>query len=100
LALCAGCHGLDGNGVPNTVVEMRNNSTLRLADPRNLVIAMLDGVGWQNFPHSENMESMPGFSDKLSDGEAAELANYLRVTFGGQKGDVTASDVRALRRRK
>ena len=100
MALCAGCHGLDGNGVPNTVVEMRNNSTLRLADPRNLVIAMLDGVGWQNFPHSENMESIPGFSDKLSDGEAAELANYLRVTFGGQKGDVTASDVRALRRRK
>ena len=45
LALCAGCHGLDGNGVPNTVVALRDNSTLRLADPRNLVVAMLDGVG-------------------------------------------------------
>ena len=44
------------------------------------------------------MQAMPGFSDKLSDGEAAELANYLRVTFGGQKDDVTAADVRALRR--
>jgi mono/diheme cytochrome c family protein len=97
LALCAGCHGLDGNGVPNTMVAMRNNSTLRLADPRNLIVAMLDGIGWENFSHSESMQAMPGFSDKLSDGEAAALANYLRVTFGGQKGDVTAVDVRALR---
>ncbi|MFL5280972.1 MAG: c-type cytochrome [Rhodopila sp.] len=97
VALCAGCHGLDGNGVPNTVVAVRNNSTLRLADPRNLIVAMLDGVGWENFPHRESMQAMPGFSDKLSDGETAALANYLRVTFGGQKGDVTAADVRALR---
>jgi mono/diheme cytochrome c family protein len=98
VALCAGCHALDGNGVPNTVVAMRNNSMLRLPDPRNLIVAMLDGIGWENFPHSESMEAMPGFSDKLSDDEAAALANYLRVTFGGQKGDVTAADVRALRR--
>ena len=97
VALCAGCHGLEGNGVPHTAVAMRNNSTLRLADPRNLIVAMLDGIGWQNFPHRESMQAMPGFSDKLSDGEAAALANYLRVTFGGQKGDVAAAAVRALR---
>ncbi|MGY8668763.1 cytochrome c [Bradyrhizobium sp. UFLA05-109] len=99
VALCSGCHGLDGNGVPNTVVAMRNNSTPRLADPRNLIVAMLDGVGLENFPHRENIEAMPPFADKLSDGEAAELANYIRVTFGGRKGDVTAADVRALRKK-
>jgi mono/diheme cytochrome c family protein len=97
VALCAGCHGLDGNGVPHTVVPLRNNSTLRLADPRNLIVAMLDGIGWENFPHRGSMQAMPGFSDKLGDDAAAALANYLRVTFGGQKGDVTAADVRALR---
>jgi mono/diheme cytochrome c family protein len=97
VALCAGCHGLEGNGVPHTVVAMRNNSTVRLTDPRNLIVAMLDGIGAENFPHRESMQAMPGFSDKLSDGEAAALANYLRVTWGGQKGDVTAAAVRALR---
>jgi mono/diheme cytochrome c family protein len=97
VALCAGCHGLEGNGVPNTVVAMRNNSTLRLADPRNLIVAMLDGIGAENFPHRQSMQAMPGFADKLSDAEAAALANYLRVTWGGQKGDVTADAVRALR---
>ena len=97
VALCAGCHGLEGNGMPNTVVAMRNNSTLRLADPRNLIVAMLDGIGAENFPHRQSMQAMPGFADKLSDAEAAALANYLRVTWGGQKGDVTADAVRALR---
>jgi mono/diheme cytochrome c family protein len=40
---------------------------------------------------------MPGFADKLSDQQAAALANYLRVAWGGQKPDVTATAVRALR---
>jgi mono/diheme cytochrome c family protein len=97
VALCAGCHGLDGDGLPNTVVALRANSTVRLADPRNLIVAMLDGIGAENFPHRASMQAMPGFSDKLSDAEAAALANFLRVTWGGQKGDVTPAAVRALR---
>jgi mono/diheme cytochrome c family protein len=97
VALCAGCHGLDGDGVPNTVVSMRANSTLRLVDPRNLIVAMLDGIGAENFPHRASMQAMPGFSDKLSDAEAAALANYLRATWGGQKADVTPAAVSALR---
>jgi mono/diheme cytochrome c family protein len=97
VALCAGCHGLDGNGVPNTVVPMRNNSTLRLADPHNLVVAILDGIGSENFPGRASMQKMPGFADKLNDSDAAALANYLRVTWGGQRGNVTPAMVRALR---
>jgi mono/diheme cytochrome c family protein len=97
VALCAGCHGLNGEGVPNTVVPMRGNTTLRLANPRNLIVSMLDGIDAQSFPYLQRMQAMPRFSDKLSDQQAAELANYLRVTFGGQKPDVTAAAVHALR---
>jgi mono/diheme cytochrome c family protein len=97
VALCAGCHGLEGGGLPNTVVALHGNSTLRLAAPRNLIVAMLDGIGPENFPHRASLQAMPGFADKLSDQQAAELANYLRVVWGGQKPDVTAASVRALR---
>jgi mono/diheme cytochrome c family protein len=97
VALCAGCHGLDGDGIPNTVVAMRGNTTLRLTDPRNLIVSMLDGMAAQNFPYQQSMQAMPGFADKLSDQQAADLANYLRISFGGQKGDVTPAAVRALR---
>ena len=74
-----------GKGVPNTVVALRGNSTLRLADPRNLIVATLDGIGAENFPHRASLQAMPGFADKLSDEQAAALVNYLRVTWGGQK---------------
>jgi mono/diheme cytochrome c family protein len=97
VALCAGCHGLEGKGVPNTVVALGGNSTLRQADPRNLIVATLDGIRAENFPHRASLQAMPGFADKLGDEQAAALINYLRATWGGQKPDVSAAAVRALR---
>ena len=97
VALCAGCHGLTGEGVPNTIVAMRGNTTLRLPNPRNLIVSMLDGIQAQSFPYLQRMQAMPPFADKLSNTQAAGLANYLRVSFGGQKPDVTPDAVRALR---
>jgi mono/diheme cytochrome c family protein len=97
VALCAGCHGLEGKGVPNTIVALSGNSTLRQSDPRNLIVATLDGIGAENFPHRASLQAMPGFADKLSDEQAAALVNYLRTTWGGQKPDVSGAAVRALR---
>ena len=97
VALCAGCHGLDGNGVPNTIVAMCGNTTLRLAEPRNLIVTTLEGVEAENFPHSQSMQAMPSFADKLNDEQAATLVNYLREAWGGQPGDVTQAAVAALR---
>jgi mono/diheme cytochrome c family protein len=97
VALCAGCHGFKGEGVPNTVVAMHGNTTLRLANPRNLIVSMLDGIAAQSFPYLQRMQAMPSFADKLGDQQAADVANYLRAGFGGQKPDVTAAAVHALR---
>ena len=83
--------------MPNTVVGLLGNSTLRQADPRNLIVATLDGIGAENFPHRASFQAMPGFADKMSDDQAAALVNYLRATWGGQKPDVTAAAVKALR---
>jgi mono/diheme cytochrome c family protein len=76
---------------------MSGNSTLRQADPHNLLVAMLDGIDTQKFSGLENMQAMPAFSSTLSDDELAQLANYLRSTWGGQPGNVTVEDVKALR---
>lgn len=97
LALCAGCHGPDGHGIPNTVVGLRDNTTLRLRDPRNLIVSILDGIPAQNFPNLQSMQAMPGFADKLDDEQAARLVNYLRVTWGGQENGVTAATVHSFR---
>ncbi|MEW6339786.1 MAG: cytochrome c [Paraburkholderia sp.] len=97
LAVCAGCHGRDGEGKPHVAVPMHGNSTLRQGDPHNLIVTMLDGVGAQDFPGLERMQEMPGFAGQLSDAELAQLASYLRATWGGQPADVTADAVKALR---
>ncbi|MFM0649175.1 cytochrome c [Paraburkholderia bryophila] len=97
LAVCAGCHGINGEGKPHVAVPMHANSTLRQSDAHNLIVAMLDGLGAQDFPGLERMQEMPGFATQLSDEELAQLANYLRATWGGQPADVTADSVKALR---
>ncbi|MEC5409251.1 c-type cytochrome [Paraburkholderia sp. MPAMCS5] len=94
---CAGCHGFDGQGKPHVAVPLNGNSTLRQADPRNLVVSMLDGLAAQPFTGMERMQAMPGYSGTYGDQQIAQLANYLRVTWGGQRADVTADGVKALR---
>lgn len=97
IAVCAGCHGLAGEGKPHVAVPMNGNSTVREADPHNLLVAMLDGIDTQKFAGLEDMQAMPAFASTLSDDELSQLANYLRATWGGQSANVAAADVKALR---
>lgn len=97
LESCSGCHSYDGSGKPNVAVAMKGNSTLRDKDSTNLINAILDGLPEQAFPNNQNMQSMPGFANKLDDKQIAELANFLRVQWGGQPADITPEQIKALR---
>ena len=97
LQLCSGCHGRDGEGVPHVAVALRGNSSVRDADPHNLVVAILDGLPEHDFPGLERMQPMPGFARDLDDADVAALANWLRVRYGAQAGSVQADAVRAVR---
>jgi mono/diheme cytochrome c family protein len=63
---------------------MRGNATLRLPSGRNLLRIMADGLPAQQFPDGETMQPMPGFAHLLTPQELAELADYLRQSWGGQ----------------
>ncbi len=97
LNLCAGCHGVSGEGKPNVAPAMAGNATIRQADATNLITSILDGLPEQAFPGNGNMQSMPGFARKLSDQQMAELVNYTRTAWGGLPGDITAAQIGALR---
>lgn len=98
LDLCAGCHGTDGHGVPNVSVSLRANSSVRDADARNLIVAILDGLPEHDFPGIARMQDMPGFAADLDDTELAALVSWLRQQWGGQAA-VDAAAVRDLRRK-
>ncbi|SDI05783.1 c-type cytochrome [Pseudomonas panipatensis] len=93
LNLCAGCHGVEGEGKPHIAVAMQGNTSLRLADARNLLRVVLDGIAEQPFGGFERMQPMPAFADKLDDAQLTDLLNYLRQTWGGLPGDL---DTQAL----
>src|SRR5471030_8280 len=96
IAVCAGCHGIDGGGKPHVAVAMKGNTTVRSADPHNLIAVTLDGVEAQRFGPKESMQPMPGFASRLSDKEISELSNFLRSSWGGQAGAVSVSQVKDM----
>ncbi|PTS85305.1 cytochrome C oxidase Cbb3 [Pseudomonas sp. HMWF032] len=100
LNLCAGCHGVAGDGVPHVAVAMDGNTTLRLNDARNLLRVIDDGIKEQQFTGFERMQPMPGFSDKLDDGQMRDLLHYLRQAWGGQAAELSPQQVSQLRSEK
>ena len=97
LNVCAGCHGTEGEGKPHIAVAMQGNTTLRLADSRNLAKVIVEGIREQQFTGFERMQPMPGFADKLNDQQLADLINYLRQAWGGLPGDMGVQQVAQLK---
>ena len=72
---------------------MSTNTTAMFPTPINLIRVIREGVHERDLAHGERMQTMPGYADKLSNEEMAELVNYMRQTWGGRPGDVTAAQV-------
>jgi mono/diheme cytochrome c family protein len=98
LGVCAGCHGVEGEGVPNVAVALRTNASLRLESPRNFLQAVLHGLPEQDFPGLARMQAMPGFASLLTDQEIANLASWMRAAWGGRAQDVPPALVAKARR--
>jgi mono/diheme cytochrome c family protein len=99
LDVCSGCHGAEGEGIPHVSVPMDTNATLRLSSPRNFLRTVLQGLPEQDFPGLERMQPMPGFADRLTDRQIADLANWMRARWGGRQPDITPQGVEAMVRR-
>ncbi|WP_409264343.1 cytochrome c [Pseudomonas sp. KCJK9000] len=97
LNVCAGCHGVEGEGKPHIAVAMQGNTVLRQSDSRNLVKAILDGIAEQQFTGFERMQPMPGFADKLDDQQVTDMVNYLRQAWGGLPGDLSLQQLAELK---
>ena len=96
LNTCAGCHGVEGQGIPNATVAMSLNTTLMLSDPLNLTRVILDGTSGATHTGFNKMQAMPGYKDKISDESLTDMVNYLRQTWGGITDDVTVDEIKAI----
>ena len=91
---CATCHQSGGVGIAGSIPPLAGNPAVTASEPYNVLMAMLGGL-----PGSGSYGAMPSFAGRLSDQQAADLANYVRTSWGNKAAaDTTPAMVAAWRR--
>jgi mono/diheme cytochrome c family protein len=94
---CVACHELDGSSAPRIYPPLPGNANLQSADPSSTLRIILDGAESVTTPRAPNKGSMPAYP-KLSDQDIADVATYIRNSWGNAAPAVTAREVGAARK--
>jgi len=95
---CAGCHMVDGRGLPNLFPALTDSPTVRAADPSALILIALHGLEGPIEVNGQFFDGvMPGQGNLLSDRELAAVVSYIRQAWGDHPDEVAPTQVRALR---
>jgi mono/diheme cytochrome c family protein len=95
---CIACHEADGSGAPRIYPPLPGNALLQSADPLSTLRIILDGAQTVTTPRAPNPGSMPAYAKQLSDREIADVANYIRNSWGNAGPPVTPAQVARARR--
>lgn len=76
---CASCHGINGQGIPNTVPAMAGNGTLNQLKPLNTIYTLVYGIQKQRYSQNNSFAEMPSY--KFDDEQLTQIVNYLHKTF-------------------
>ena len=94
---CASCHRSDGQGYTQVFPRIADNSTVLAGDPSSVIRLILDGSQLPATRTAPSELAMPGFGWRLSDDDVAQLASFVRQSWGNQAPAVQAAQVRAIR---
>jgi mono/diheme cytochrome c family protein len=96
---CASCHLENGVGQPRYFPPLGPNAMLQQADPIGLEHLILAGGRIGTSPSRPSPMTMPSFAWKLNDQEVADVSTFIRNSWGNQAAALSASDVRAARKK-
>lgn len=96
---CASCHLADGVGQPRFFPPLGHNAMLQQADPTGLEHLILARGRIGTSSSRPSPLTMPRFAWKLSDNEIADVATYLRNSWGNHASAVSVAEVRDVRQR-
>ncbi|TPE50942.1 cytochrome c [Amaricoccus solimangrovi] len=94
---CAACHFVDGKGADQIFPALDGNSLVTAPKVTGLVSTILAGAALPSTGERPAAVRMPGFADRLSDAEVAELATFVRGAWHNDAPAVKEEDVRGLR---
>jgi mono/diheme cytochrome c family protein len=96
---CASCHLQGAVGQPRFFPPLPGETALQQADATGLIHLILGGGRVGPSQARPSPLTMPSFAWKLSDEEVADVATYVRNSWGNHAQPVKASDVAKLRGR-
>lgn len=103
-SVCAGCHGINGEGIFRIAPPLVNSEWVTGSKDR-LILLVLNGmkgpviVNGKLYKEPEVQEVMPGFKDnpELTDKKLANILTYIRNAWNNEADPVTPSTVKDLR---
>jgi len=94
---CAACHLSSGKGYDDTFPALAGNPVVVAPNPEALIVLILDGSTRVATAGAPTDFAMPGFANRLSDQQVADLASFIRAGWGNKAGPVSADEVTKLR---
>ncbi len=76
---CGSCHQAGGRGIPGVFPPLAGNGVVVAASPDDVVMVVDRGV-----PARGGLVAMPPFRTQLTDQQVAEIANYVRTSWGNR----------------
>jgi mono/diheme cytochrome c family protein len=94
---CTACHLAAGKGQPRLFPPLAGSAAAQQADPTGVIRLILAGGRTAPTLARPSFPSMPSFAWKLNDQQVADVATYVRNSWGNRAAPVSADQVADLR---
>ncbi|MRW84102.1 c-type cytochrome [Pseudoduganella sp. FT26W] len=91
---CAACHRPDGKGYEGVFPALAGNPVVATAPSNSVIRIILEGMTTARTAGTPAQFSMPSFSRRLSDQDVADVATFVRGSWGNRGAPVEAADVK------
>jgi mono/diheme cytochrome c family protein len=94
---CAKCHRDEGRGKPPKFPPLAGSSIVLSENASSLIRLMLEGGKGPWTKTGPKPEKMPGYAERFTDREIAEVLTFIRNSWGNKAAPVTTRDVYLMR---
>ncbi len=94
---CSACHRLDGSGAGRGFPRLAGNASVLNPNADSLIAIILQGNRLPSTEGAPSALAMPAFGWRYNDAEIADLASFVRTSWGNRAPSVREDDVRRVR---
>jgi alcohol dehydrogenase (quinone), cytochrome c subunit len=94
---CAACHRPDGRGYEGVFPPLAGNPAVESSNGASVVSIVLGGASTPRTPQTPAQFAMPAFGWRLSDQEVADVATFVRSSWGNRGYAIDGATVHDLR---